>query len=157
MVDYVNYFSADPQFIEMAHMIIRRRNPQKTEIAEARAIFEWLKRHTRFVQDPFDREVLSTPRRAVEQIIATGRNGKLGIFMGDCDDLATLLATLVASIGVETRFAFGGSREAGIHHVWVQTYDEKDEKWVDMDLGVRRPLPFGKHHPFEIYEAREIF
>jgi hypothetical protein len=56
---------------------------------------------------------------------------------GDCDEAATLISTMLAAIGIESRFRFGGTQhpngDCNYHHVWVQGA-KQDGTWVDMDI-----------------------
>lgn len=58
---------------------------------------------------------------------------------GDCDEGATFLSALLASVGIVPRFRFGGQEDSSAadgcnyHHVWVQGLND-DGHWVDMDV-----------------------
>ena len=55
---------------------------------------------------------------------------------GDFDEGATLLATLLAAIGIPSRFRLGGTSSGdacNYHHVWAQGKNELGD-WVDMDI-----------------------
>lgn len=55
---------------------------------------------------------------------------------GDCDDSALLIGGMLASVGIEPRFALGGnpgkSGECEYFHVWVQGMGSSG--WIDMDI-----------------------
>jgi len=146
MIDFAQEFSGDPRLREPATRIIskcRARN-QKCEV---NALYKWVCKNTRFVQDPYNKEMLSTPYKMLRDIDTHG------MAHGDCDDLSTFLATMISSIGVRPRFRFGGNHEQGIHHVWVQA--EIDGKWYDLDPSLGKPM--GRYHRFQIYEVEEIW
>lgn len=55
---------------------------------------------------------------------------------GDCDEGATLLATMLGAVGIVPRFRFGGmlrGNACNYHHVWVQARDAGGN-WIDMDV-----------------------
>lgn len=62
---------------------------------------------------------------------------------GDCDEGATFLGSMLASIGITPRFRFGGHESStaidgcNYHHVWVQGQDETGN-WIDMDVTEER-------------------
>ncbi len=146
MVEFVQHYSGEPLFIDAARRIVENC-PPRDQMCEVRTLYEWVLASTRFVQDPYDKEALSTPERMLRENLAGRKTSE------DCDGLSTYLATLIAAIGVRPRFRFGGSYEQGIHHVWVQA--EINGRWIDMDPSIGSRL--GKHHPFQIYEMEEIF
>lgn len=84
-------------------------SPQKDDWAEAVALFNYVRDHVRYVRDVLDVETLSTPQRTLDTR------------SGDCDDQATLLATLLEAIGFPTRFVVAGYSLPGVYeHVYVQ-------------------------------------
>jgi transglutaminase-like putative cysteine protease len=102
----------------------------------ARLILDWVKAHLLFVPDPIGVEALTTPQAHLRAINVNGHSN------GDCDDAATLIATLARSVGLHTRFvaaSFLSSRR--LHHVWAEAYDGG---WIPLD-------PFRK----ETYNAPE--
>lgn len=55
---------------------------------------------------------------------------------GDCDEGATLLATLLAAVGIQTRFRLGAftcGAQPAYQHIWVQGRSERGD-WIDMDV-----------------------
>lgn len=90
---------------------------------EVHAVFNWVKRNIRYVRDVRDVETLQTPQRTLEQR------------SGDCDDQATLVASLLESIGHKTRFLALGFKEVPpFEHVIAQT--KIGECWVSLDTTV---------------------
>lgn len=154
MVAYVLHFRADPLIVEVARWIVEKCR-ERDKKCEAVTIYKWVCKHTRFVDDPHGVEVISTPHKMVREIMAKINNGRVKIkkISGDCDELSTLLASLLTAIGIVPRFRFGGNKQQGVHHVWVQA--NIDGKWLDMDPSLCKPA--GKHHKFQLYASREIF
>ncbi len=82
---------ADPEVINFARQIVARV-PSKDWKAEVRAIQSWVKRNIRYTQDPQGVELVQDARRTIH------------LEHGDCDDHATLVATLLMAIGKPARF-----------------------------------------------------
>lgn len=145
MKEYVDYYSGDGDVVTVARRVVERCR-DKDMLCEARKIYNALLRSTRFVRDPYRKEALQTPRRMLSEI------GEHGIVSGDCDEMATLLATMLAAIGHRVRFRFG-AQDFGWQHVWVQ--DEIAGRLVDLDLAEK--LPFGRFLPFKRYGIAQIW
>jgi transglutaminase-like putative cysteine protease len=86
---------------------------------QAGAIQNWVQRNIRYVKDITDIETLSTPE-ALLQIRA-----------GDCDDQATLTATLLESIGHPTGFVAIGFAPDEFDHVYAIT--RLGEAWLSVE------------------------
>ncbi len=91
-------------------------------VCHAKALFYFVRDNFNYVADPSSFEYIKT---AQESILSTG---------GDCDDASLLLASLLSSVGIETRFVFVP------RHVYIQArlpeaikrYQD-DDGWVDLD------------------------
>lgn len=86
--------------------------------------------------------------------------GPLARSSGDCDEGSTFLATLLAAVGIPSRFRFGGVSHGpdsqSWQHVWVQADDGKGG-WVDMDV-TEKDADLGWYFPgFTAYGVLEIF
>lgn len=189
MREYVRHFSGDRLVVQTARRVIQLC-PAKDKTCEMQALWRWAKDHMRYVNDPEEKELLTTPVLNLQEIMtppevirrvlgddlirqmsgfgighalleADARKTQLvcrGCFRteltglkpttsGDCDEAATFLATLLASVGIKPRFRFGGSEDSramdgcNYHHVWVQGQDETGN-WIDMDI-TEPKKPFG--------------
>jgi transglutaminase-like putative cysteine protease len=81
-------------------------------------------------------ELLQSPAVLIAQIARDGRA------TGDCDDVAMLSASLLASLGAHTRFAaVNRAPDGSYEHVFVQYRFPRMESFVDFDptLGYTRP------------------
>lgn len=115
----VNLWRTDPGMISLAVSTIFLQ-PSKDSASELTAIFEYVRDHIRYTRDVLDVETLNTPPMTVARRV------------GDCDDKATLLATLAESVGYPSRFVMAAFHDSpGFSHVWVQLLD--DSGWVDAD------------------------
>jgi len=91
-------------------------------VCHAKALFYFVRDNFNYVADPSSFEYIKSAR---ESLLSTG---------GDCDDASLLLASLLSSVGIETRFIFIPQ------HVYVQArlpeaikrYQDADG-WVDLD------------------------
>lgn len=93
--------------------------PSKQYGAEVAALYRWVRDNIRYRKDPLGREWLQRPERTIAEQA------------GDCDDIATLLAALIQSLGHETRFHTVGRTAATQQHVAVEALI--DGKWVTVD------------------------
>lgn len=77
----------DPRVVSVARAIVRDL-PSKDRPGELRALFGYVKKHVRYVQDPHGLEWVQTPFRTL--LVDGG---------GDCDDHATLVVALALALG----------------------------------------------------------
>lgn len=145
MIEYVRHYSGDGDIVRIARRVVDRC-PDKDKLCESRELYKALKRSTRFVLDPTKKEAIQSPRAMLREI------QERGVTSGDCDELATLFATMISAIGHRPRFVFGG-RGMGWQHVWVQ--DGISGKWIHFDLAEK--LPAGRFLKFPEYGVAEIW
>jgi transglutaminase-like putative cysteine protease len=92
----------------------------------AQALFNWILVRITIV-DEFE-ELLISPIRLLAEIDRKGHAA------GDCDDIAMLGASMLASVGAITRFAAVVPQPDGsFSHVIVQYRWKRDAPWVDFD------------------------
>lgn len=92
--------------------------PQRDYAQEIRAVHAFVRDRIRYVGDIRGVETIHTPRQILEQ------------GQGDCDDKSLLLATLLESIGHQTRFVAVGYGPAA-SHVLVET--RVGSKWIPLE------------------------
>lgn len=189
MVMAVRQGIGDPAVIDVARMVLRAYDtPAKNKLAEAAAEFDWAQGHWHYIADPIGREVLQTPGRMARQVrmprevlarimapvygraqegvvrmSSVEMKGLPGKAMGDCDEAATFMASLLGSVGILPRFRFGGDRD-GLYHVWTQAWLPPSElygvsgdgTWVDMDV-TEPSYSLGEHAPFKVTAHMNIF
>jgi hypothetical protein len=192
MVQYAQTSRADPVVVKTARTITQLC-PAKDKRCEMQAIFQWTKDRYRYINDPENKEVISTAQaqladimtppavlrmilgdNLIRQMMHFGANEAIitntenqiqcrGCYepsmsdfdgirprtSGDCDEGATLLASLLLGAAIPARYRFGG-HEGGDggenwHHVWVQAQDEQGN-WIDMDPTEARSR-LGWYHP----------
>ncbi len=111
----------------MALRIVAGAAP-RDESARMVRIREWVRGGMPFERDPRGTEAINDPLLSIEKIMAYGEAG------GDCDDAAVLIATLLESIGVKTRFAaLSVRRDRQFHHVAVEAFDRRLMAWKYLD------------------------
>lgn len=147
MAEYVREYSGHPDVVKFARELVRNAKAQDLT-DEAKKVYKFLLAHTRYVRDPSRRELIQTPELMVRDIKETG------LTQGDCDELATLTATLLEAIGHSTRFVFGAF-DLGWQHVWVEDLDAKHKKGLMLDLAER--LSLGKVLRFDKYGTYPIW
>ena len=109
-------------------------------MAEAKKIFDYVKRNVKFVRDIRGMETVQTPAVTLFKLKA-----------GDCDDFTTLIGTLLTSIGHRIRIKVVSTvrprRRSGkppFTHVYLQDYI--NGKWVPLDASDRN-FSFGFEVP----------
>lgn len=133
MRQLVRAYRTDPQLRQAATTLVTLV-PQRDHLGEVQTIFEWVRDHVRYVRDVHEVETLMTPDK-----VAAAR-------LGDCDDQATLLATLLESVGYPTRFvAAGYSDPTMVDHVYLQVF--ADGQWIDMDPTEPQPMGWAPPDP----------
>lgn len=114
----VREYKRDPALLFLARDLTRGVTA-KDWIAEIRTIFDFVRGTIRYTLDPNEIETLFTPDKLLQ-------HGS-----GDCDDMATLLATLLESAGHPTRFCAVGERAGDLTHVYVET--RVGDTWISLD------------------------
>lgn len=104
---------------------------QKDYVGEVRRIHAYVRDNTRYLRDVRGVETVQTPAKTLE----------LG--QGDCDDKATLLASLLESIGHPTRFVAMGFKDGDFCHVYVET--RMGLKWIGLET--TEPVSVGWYPP----------
>lgn len=103
---YVDQYKTHPIIYTLSRQLVADL-PQKDFMGEARAIYRYVTDRVRYTRDPHGVETLQSPLKTLE------------IGQGDCDDKATLLVTLLASIGHPATFVAVGRKPGSISHVFV--------------------------------------
>jgi transglutaminase-like putative cysteine protease len=114
----VGQFKANPRIWELAHSLTQHLAP-KDFAGQVRELHNYVRDQIRYVHDIRGIETVQTPTVTLD----AGQ--------GDCDDKATLLATLLESIGHATRFKAIGRVAGEFQHVYVQT--PIGATWVSLD------------------------
>lgn len=122
MVRIVREYKKHGGIVTLARQIIENVSgaPNTKNYAPyVRALFEFVRDRIRYVRDIQGVETLQTPIRTLE------------IRAGDCDDKSILLASLLASIGLTTRFVALGFNNGPYSHVLVEV--RLGKKWMPLD------------------------
>lgn len=96
--------------------------PQHDTTEEIRLLHSLVRDQIRYVKDPSFAELIQTPSKTLE------------IGQGDCDDKSILLAALLESLGIKTRFvavAFNDPHEPIFSHVLVEA--KNGGEWVPLE------------------------
>jgi hypothetical protein len=100
--------------------------------AELEKVVEWVKKNIRYVSDAYNVEVIVHPLKFMEMY------KKRQPLSGDCDDQATMIASLLEAIGFQTilRGKIYKNRQDG--HLIV--YVNLDGKWIPVDTTIDVPI-----------------
>lgn len=94
--------------------------PEKSDIHQATALFEFVRDHIRYIKDIHQVETISTAEKTLESQI------------GDCDDQCILLASLAESVGIPSRFIVTGYHHPEeFEHVFCELF--VDGEWIPCD------------------------
>jgi len=108
----------DPSIIRLATDIIRGV-PAFDDLAEANALYEWVRRNIRFTKDPVNKEKLYPPAELLK------------IRAGDCDDISMLLGTLLMAVGYPARLMTVAAGGDEFSHVYVE--GNINGEWIAID------------------------
>jgi len=123
---------------------IVRSAPAFDDVAEANAIYEWVRRNIRFTKDPVNKETLYPPAELLK------------IRSGDCDDISMLTGTLLMAVGYPARLvtvAASPSAPDQFSHVYVEgEVPAGSGQWIPMDAA-RSDSQFGVAPPM-VYRSK---
>jgi hypothetical protein len=112
--------------------------PERDELHEVRAVFEWVRDSVRYVRDPHGIESLAAPRITLRRL------------SGDCDDQVALLGALLESVGYPTRLVIAAYRAPQQwEHVYLQAYAAG--QWIDLDPTEREALGYAPPDPVTLW------
>lgn len=125
----------DAAVVSLARKIVASCIPRDRD-CHAESIRSFLDDHFLFVSDPRGMELLSTPRYMVDSI------ERSGYAQGDCDEAATLAASLGRAVGLQARFVLLGWGPAPTRLSHVYTVLRGRAQWHNVDVTMpSRPVP----------------
>jgi len=133
---------ADASFVRKAIDIVRSVQAFD-DVAEAEALYTWVRRNIRFTKDPVTKEKLYPPQELLK------------IRAGDCDDISMLLGAFLLAVGYPARLitvSANPENPAEFSHVYVEgEVPAGSGQWIPMDaarvnseFGVEPPTYFRK-------------
>ncbi len=143
--DIRNYVRVTPEIKRIADQIVSVSCPQTSKVCNAKSLFYFVRDNFNYVNDPLAFEYYKTPQESFHS--ATG----------DCDDSSALVASLLNSVGLQTRFVFVPG------HVYIQVklrdaisaYKE-DGDWINLDSTCKN-CKFGEvHYKYQDVEKRYV-
>jgi hypothetical protein len=100
----------------------------KDYLSEILAIRNFCTTHIRYMNDPLHVELVKDPERIAEEIYA------YGITTADCDEIASMIATMCLQVGREAEFIVAGFGSAGDYsHVFARAKEPKSGQWIVVD------------------------
>jgi len=113
----------NPLVRQKATEIVSSLPTQKDWFAQIRALHQFVRDRIYYVRDINGVETI----READRVLIDG--------VGDCDDKAVLLASMLESVGHPARFAALGFSPGEFHHVLVETQISKPprEKWLPLE------------------------
>jgi len=147
--DYSGY--TDPHNLSAATQICAMSgNADATQQAQIAALFAFCRDQISYIEHPFNMQVVQDCKRTLESR------------QGDCVSKSVCLATLLACMGITSRFVAQAPDDDGFTHVYVEAWGDND--WLALDpiadgqqgrplgdVGWRQQLPDGGFEtPYEI-------
>ena len=129
----------------VAEAVVRKQRIEGRDyLGEIKALTAWVRSKTRYTRDPFGAELIRHPKRMVGDYFETGQ------IAVDCDESATLLASLLGSIGHNTRVLLvdASPYSRDISHAIAQV--EYNGKWVFIETTKDLPIGRSPSHSREI-------
>ncbi|MCL6494520.1 MAG: transglutaminase-like domain-containing protein [Ignavibacterium sp.] len=122
---------------------ITKNLPQKDKIAELKALHSFVRDNIRYLADPYQKELFTTPDRMARQLLA-GRT-----VSEDCESKAVLLASLIRQIGLPSQVVIIDARADGIYsHAITRTFLNGKKINLETTLPIR--MGFAPKHTKEI-------
>ena len=125
----------DPSFRQRAAAIVARV-PQRDQVGEITAVFDFVRDGVRYLRDPWapeGLELFTAPALLLRDVDE-------GIAAGDCDDHVILASALLETIGYRTRYRIGGLPPDHFRHIWLEV--QSANGWLPLEL-VKKDEPVG--------------
>lgn len=110
--------------------------PGKDFRGEIDRIFSWVRDSIRYTRDVRGVETVQTPAKTLDYR------------QGDCDDQVTLLAALLESVGIQSRFKAVGFRPNHFQHVYLEARDNGN--WIALDPTEQVPVGWEPPNPVAV-------
>lgn len=125
MAAFARSRASHPAVARLARRVGQGASTKRAQVAALRG---WLADRLTFAPDPVDIEWVDDPLDQLTDLAAHGR------IHGDCDDAATLGATLARAMGLPARFVVAGfgPPPAPFAHVWAEVSD--GARWYELDV-----------------------
>lgn len=142
----------DPAVYEFARRAVNAKCgaswcvPEKDNLAEARALFQAVRKNVRYTSDIAGVDSYQKPGHT------------LSLRTGDCDDYSTLACALAGSLGMPTRFKVIRTKDAPTwNHIYAQIGFPRrgPRKWISFDASV--DMPFGWEPPASMVAESRVF
>jgi transglutaminase-like putative cysteine protease len=144
---YVVEGIGSPEVIDAARKVTAKCQPYDSGCETAK-VYEFIRKRFRYVAAPsrYGIEVMQTPQKLIGDIENYGRA------TGECEEMITLLASMLGAINHEVALVYGGEKvgdQDNYRHVWAADNLPEKGGWVHLDpTGYLDP---GLHFKFETY------
>lgn len=136
-----------PKIRALAINILRAKNvAQKNYQAEMIALYEWVRDNVRYTKDVVGQETLSPPEEVAFNTMAE-----------DCDGQSMLLAALLGSVGIATRYKTIGVTPTSYSHVYLQARPgAPGTAWISLDP-IMKNKTAGWEAPRSMVKVAKVF
>jgi transglutaminase-like putative cysteine protease len=118
MVSMVTEYRASPSVRMLAQSLVASC-PSRDAVCQVRTVHAWVRDNIKYLPDVRNVETLQTP------------DYTLSMMSGDCDDSATLMASLIETLGRQSRFLAQALRGGDFSHVSAQVL--LGTRWVNLE------------------------
>jgi len=122
--------------------------PEKDFMKEAQILYEWVRDNIRYVKDPLGQETVYSAEKTLGLEKQNNKWILNGRMAGDCDCQCIVLASMLKSIGMPTRFVAIKTpmKPTSYSHVYAEV--SINNKWYPMDTIIKKH--FGWEYPFTL-------
>jgi transglutaminase-like putative cysteine protease len=107
--------------------VVRGIQP-KDYLSEILAVRNFVAEKVKYLNDPLTTELVRDPQNLIEQVMKSGKA------VGDCDDIATLMAAMARQLGRDAEFITVGFGAPGKYsHVFTRVKEPKSGVWIVCD------------------------
>jgi len=137
----LNEGSMSPKVRQMALQAIADYSDDE----QIRAIHLFVRDNVKYVSDPKDTELFIAPWIMCDLI-------ERGVAAGDCDDMALFTASLLKSIGYNTKIIILDTQGGGYDHAISEAFSNKTKEWLTLDPTGNKPVGwvFSYHSKMEV-------
>ena len=120
MWHFIQKAKESPELQKKVRQIIHHI-PERDKLAEAETLLSYVQNNIRYVMDPLDIEMITTPKTILTETLS-----------GDCDDFDILLGAMLESIGIPIKLiVIQTPDKKNYNHVYLSA--KINEQWMPID------------------------
>lgn len=134
--DAIDKGKRDPEIMSAAVGVVYMQR-ERDDIGAAKALFQYVRDHIRYIRDVHNLETLAAPRLTLARQV------------GDCDDQTALLGAMLEAVGYPTRLVMAAYYSDDFEHIYLHV--NVNGEWFACDPTEHQPFgwePPGAHKQF---------